>query len=101
MAFKGRTMRWHGETGEMRIFEAGESASSAWVDHPEKVKPKAAKGGKKGKEKEPQSVPDEDRIAAITELRANGVEIADDATIDEINEAIDALTKKLEEEGTA
>jgi hypothetical protein len=92
---------------QSRIFNKDDQVPKGWEDHPDKVKEPAKKpekpnGGKKdpvepGKPEQPEPTPEE-RAATIKEVReaaqAAGVEIelSDDATVEEINAAIDKLT---------
>lgn len=78
---------------QARIFNKDDVIPKGWEDHPDKVK-------KAGKEKEPapkdyppQAEPSvEEKQATIASLREAGIDISDDATVDEINAAIDKLT---------
>lgn len=86
--------------GDARIFNKDDLVPKGWEDHPEKVgKPKERKpkNPAKNTDTDAQQVTEEERATAIAELRANDVDISDDATEDEINAAIDELTKNEEE----
>jgi hypothetical protein len=92
---------YYGPNGEARIFNEGDIVPKGWKDspkklaqseqpaQPEKLKPEKPKKGAKQEVTQEQL----DRINTIAELREAGVEIADDATDDEINAAIDTLTE--------
>lgn len=103
--------KWmYGPGEESRIFERGDVIPKGWKDHPDKVKEEAPKrsslrkvGDDKDKAPPEQdgSAPvddppptEEERVATIAELRAAGAEISDDATVEEINAAIDKLTSQ-------
>ena len=79
--------------GEGRIFQKDDVIPKNWVRNPkEAAKAKQPKPAKNPKNSDTQPVTDEERKDAIEQLRANGVEIADDASDEEINDAIDKLT---------
>lgn len=85
--------RWpawrYGPNGARRIFHEGEQIPKGWQDHPDKVKAeKPAKPEPGFKEPTPEA-----RAETIAELRAAGAVISDDASVEEINAAIDKLTE--------
>lgn len=95
--------KWmYGPGDESRIFQKDEKVPKGWADHPSRVgkeKREPAKPVKAGGEAEPTP---EERAATIAEVReaadAEGIqiELGDDATVEEINAAIDKLTKSTE-----
>lgn len=92
--------KWmYGPGGKAQIFERDQVVPKGWQDHPDKVKApsKPKKPGKPGKgEQEGDEISPEEKAETIAQLREAGVEISDDATVDEINAAIDELTKQQE-----
>jgi hypothetical protein len=73
---------------QARIFQKDEVVPKGWEDHPSKVK--QPKKGEKNSANVQEPTPEE-KAATIASLREAGVEIADDASVDEINAAIDRL----------
>src|SRR5687768_915695 len=103
--------RYGPNEGDERIFQKDEVVPSGWTDSPKTARKKAAaatppRGRKPKDDKDPNTDSDpnagkgisaEDRAATITSLREAGVEIADDASDDEITAAFDELTKNTQE----
>lgn len=99
---KGDYPRWmYGPGEQSRIFNKDDQIPAGWEDHPSKVE-----GWEKPKEEKPASGrgrgrkntdADAARGARIAELRNNGVEIADNATDEEIN----AATEKFNQDKVA
>ena len=101
MAEKQSWPAWrYGPNGEARIFNKDDVVPKGWVDSPknvpqsEKLK-EAPKGkAKKGAQEPPPELEPsaEEKAATIASIREAGIEIKDDATVEEINAAIDKLT---------
>jgi hypothetical protein len=98
--------KWmYGPDDAARIFQKDDQVPKGWADHPDKVKqPEAGKQLKLEKKDEKKTdalepTPEEraDTIRSIREAAAaQGIDIqlADDASVEEINAAIDKLTKE-------
>lgn len=99
--------KWmYGPNDEARIFQKDDQVPKGWVDHPDKVKQPVAVKQQLKLEKKDEKKPDaleptpQERADTILSIReaasAQGIDIqlADDASVDEINAAIDKLTKE-------
>lgn len=106
--------KWmYGPNDQARVFQKDDVVPAGWSDHPEKLKQEvpptppvpqqrpAKKSEKAAPVAEPQQEPapepsQEEKLETIRSLREAGVEISDDASVDEINAAIDRLTAQAE-----
>jgi hypothetical protein len=95
----------YGPNGESRIFQKDDQVPKGWEDHPDKVKQPAKSTGKQpvqgagNQPPTPEPTPEEklETIRSIREAAAADnidITLADDASVDEINAAIDKLTKR-------
>lgn len=109
MADRTEWPKWmYGPNGESRIFQKDDQVPKGWADHPDKVKqPEAMKQVKQPEKKDEQKPAEseptpEEKLETIRSIReaavAQGIDIqlADDASVDEINAAIDKLTAAKE-----
>lgn len=99
--------KWmYGPGDERRIFQKDDQVPKGWEDHPDKVQApeKSGESRKKQEKKQEPSAPmeptPEERAETIRDIREAAakqgidVQLADDASVDEINAAIDKLTKE-------
>lgn len=91
--------RWmYGPGEQSRIFEKDDPIPEGWQDHPSKVeqtKPQAKP--RKKAEKPVLENPDAERAALIASIREDGIDIAETATDEEINAALEQLTQEQEQ----
>lgn len=92
--------RWmYGPNDQSRIFQKDDQIPTGWQDHPDKVKKQSrAKDPAKGTAGNGNPEPtEEERMDTIRQLREAGADISDNATVDEINAAIDKMTAGKQE----
>jgi hypothetical protein len=83
----------YGPNDEQRIIQKDDQMPAGFVEHPSLLKKKGAGSKPKDPPKDPEPTAEE-KAETIKSLREAGIDIADDASVEDINAAIDLLAEK-------